>query len=140
MSLEPRHDGGEASVRFTLLPKTVQAWKNWQQQQKNVQLVVTRPEPASRLLEGSGVPMSAAVLFGKLCHQDVNRKLVALCSNQLPSEATLETREDVLDRSRSGTTLEQQKTEGRFSTGSEHLGPERPKAPTTTEVTSALNC
>lgn len=81
--------------------------------------------------------MSADVLLaadGKFCHQDVNRKLVALYSHQLPSEAVLETKEAVLDRSRSGTTVEQQKTEGWFSTRSEHLGPQRPKAPTTTAV------
>lgn len=63
---------------------------------------------------------------------------MVLCSHQLPSEAVLETKEDVLDRGRSGNTLEQQKTEGWFSTRSEHLGPQRPKAPTTTAVTSAL--
>lgn len=96
--------------------------------------------PASRLLEGSGVTMSADVLFSKFCDKDVNRELVALCSNQLPSEAALETKEDVLDRSRSGTALEQQKTEGWFSIRSEHLRRECPKAPTTTLVTSALNC
>lgn len=139
MSLGPRHGGGEASVRFTWLPKTVQAWQSWQQQQITVQ-VVTRPEPASRLLEGSGVPMSADVLFGKLCDRDVNPKLVALCSNQVPSEATLETKEDVLDRSRSETTLEQKKTEGWFSARSEHLGRERPKAPMSPASWSALWC
>lgn len=131
----------EEKLRFGSLrsPKQFKHGKVGNNNNKTVQLV-TRPEPASRLLEGSAVPMSADVLFGKLCHQDVNRKLVALCSNQLPSEAALETREDVLDRSRSGTTLEQRKTEGWFSTRSEHLGPELPKAPTTTAVTSSLNC
>lgn len=85
--------------------------------------------------------MSAEVLLaadGKFCHQDVNRKLVVLCGHQLPSEAVLETKEDILDHSRSGTTLEQQKTEGWFPTRSQQLGLQRPKAPTTTAVTSVL--